>query len=298
MNLRDLNYFIILAKTRHFGEAARQCFVSQPTLSMQIKKLEDELNLSLFERDNKHVMLTAAGKTLLPQAQLILREVEQLKQLAQGLKDPFAGELHLGVIPSLAPYLLPHIMPALQARFPKLRIWLIEEQTARLVDRLAQGEIDAALMATPLLADFHYKTVFAEPFFFACSKNNSFSKKRVAVADLASQPVMLLEEGHCLREQAMEICHAAKAATQVDFSATSLETLLLMVQAGMGVTLVPALAIDEARHTNLKTIPFFEPSPKRTIALYWRKSSAKTACLEVMADLISEVIKPLIAQSE
>ncbi|KTC99951.1 LysR substrate-binding domain-containing protein [Legionella erythra] len=289
MNLRDLQYFVVLAKTEHFGEAARQCFVSQPTLSMQIKKLEDELGVQLFERDNKRVMLTDSGRLLLERARSILAEVAEMKAIANTARDPFAGELHLGVIPTVAPYLLPLIMSGIQSHFPQLKIWLIEDKTHRLVQSLQEGTLDAAIMALPVALDFDYQLLYEEPFYFACSPDYPLpAGQAVKLEQLAGQPVMLLEEGHCLREQAMSICKTVKAETTVDFTATSLETLRLMVQAGRGITLMPALAVRGIAESELKILPFANPGASRRIALFWRGSSAKRRCLEAIGDFISD----------
>ncbi|CDZ77458.1 Morphology and auto-aggregation control protein [Legionella massiliensis] len=293
MNLRDLHYFVILAELMHFGEAAKRCHVSQPTLSMQIKKLEEELGLPLFERNNKQVMLTDAGKALVGRAQQILTQVAEMKEFARASSDPYAGELRLGLIPTLAPYLLPLIMTEIQSAFPKIRVWLYEDKTQRLSEKLAAGQLDAALMATPVDGDFKHLILFEEPFYFAAANDSLMrNKKELKVDELANQPVMLLEEGHCLREQAMAVCQLAKAEVRADFTATSLETLRWMVQAGVGVTLLPALALQEAESSNLLVIPFAKPAPSRSIALYWRPGSAKDLCLKAMAGLISSIVQP------
>ena len=169
MNLRDLNYFVILAKVEHFGEAAKLCFVSQPTLSMQIKKLEDELGVLLFERNNKRVLLTEFGKILASRAADILTKVAELKETAQQAHDPFSGVLRLGVIPTVAPYLLPLVLPVIQASFPQLKIWVTEEKTTVLSEKLNAGELDAAIMSEPISFDFAKKILYEEPFYFACS---------------------------------------------------------------------------------------------------------------------------------
>lgn len=285
MNLRDLGYFIILAETRHFGEAAKRCFVSQPTLSMQIKKLEEDLGVSLFERTNKQVFLTDKGEALLPLAKKILVQVNEFKEAAQVLNDPFSGDLHVGAIPTVAPYLLPLIMPGLQQEFPQLKIWLVEEQTQNLIEKLEEGSLDAAIMADPIPGHFTRQILFEEEFYFACAKTNKLaSLAEVSLSDLAGQELLLLEEGHCLRDQAMAVCQMAQANNSIaDFTATSLETLRLMVQAGMGVTLLPALSIKTHSSDSLCYIPFQEPSPSRTLALYWRASSPKKECLEAIA---------------
>lgn len=290
MNLRDLTYFTILAETKHFGEAAKRCFVSQPTLSMQIKKLEEEFGLSLFERSNKQVFLTDEGKTLLPLVKKILVQVNELKELSHSLSDPFSGDVRLGAIPTVAPYLLPLIMPRLQQAFPRLKIWLVEEQTQGLIEKLEEGSLDAAIMAQPIDASFSQQVLFEEAFYFACAKTNPLAElSSISLHQLAGQELLLLEEGHCLRDQAMAVCQLAQANNKIaDFTATSLETLRLMVQTGMGVTLLPALSLSSYSSDLLRYIPFVDPTPSRTIALYWRTSSVKKQCLEAIAQ---EVIK-------
>jgi len=287
MNLRDLRYFVILAETKHFGEAAKQCFVSQPTLSMQIKKLEDDLGVALFERTNKQVFLTDHGQALLPTAKKILLLVNELKESAYFLNDPFAGALHLGAIPTIAPYLLPLIMPALKQHFPQLKIWLVEEQTNNLINKLEEGELDAAIMADPVTDNFSRQFLFEEVFYFACAKAHSLAKRKtISTNDLIGEQLLLLQEGHCLRDQAMAVCHMAKANDIADFSATSLETLRLMVQSGMGVTLLPALSVLTHTTDLLRYIPFEEPAPSRTLSLFWRNSSPKRQCLHAIAELV------------
>jgi len=291
MNLRDLQYFVVLARLQHFGDAAKQCFISQPTLSMQIKKLEDELGLALFERNNKQVRLTQQGKILAIHAQRVLDDVALLKDAARSIADPFTGELHLGVIPTLAPYLLPLIMPLIQQQFPNLKVWLVEDQTHRLIDKLSNGELDAAVMAIPVHGDFHLQVLFDEPFYFACAVDHPLrGLEKITMDQLAGEAILLLEEGHCLREQAMEVCRLAKAQSLADFTATSLETLRLMVQSGLGITLLPALAREGVNSESLITIPFIEPQPFRQIALYSRPNSAKKICLEAIAQLIARVV--------
>lgn len=289
MNLRDLGYFVILAETKHFGEAAKRCFVSQPTLSMQIKKLEEYLGVSLFERTNKQVFLTDQGKALLPLAKKILVQVNELKDAAYYLNDPFSGDLRLGAIPTVAPYLLPLIMPNVQQAFPHLKIWLVEEQTQELTEQLEEGRLDAAIMADPITPSFTRQVLFEEVFYLACAATNPLADlKTVSLNELAGQELLLLEEGHCLREQAMAVCQMAQGTNKIaDFTATSLETLRLMVQAGMGVTLLPALSLNYSSDL-LRYIPFVEPIPSRTLALFWRASSPKRRCLEAIAQ---EIIK-------
>jgi LysR family hydrogen peroxide-inducible transcriptional activator len=295
MNLRDLYYFVVLAELKHFGDAAKKCYVSQPTLSMQIKKLEESLGVHLFERTNKSVFLTDQGMILLARAKKIMMLVDEMKDIARNSKDPFAGDLRLGVIPTVAPYLLPLVMPSLKNHYPDLKIWLIEDQTHRLINKLESGEIDAAIMAQPVESQFTSLNIFEEEFYFACATSNPLaSSKKVAINALSSQPIMLLEEGHCLRDQAMAVCQMAKVNEVADFTATSLETLRLMVQSGMGVTLLPALAARTQSSSLLKCIPFAAPAPSRTLALFWRPGSPKIQCLQSIGGHIAQIIKEVL----
>lgn len=298
MNLRDLYYFAVLAELKHFGDTAKKCFVSQPTLSMQIKKLEETLGVELFERTNKQVLLTDQGAILLSRVKKILMLVDEVKDIARHSTDPFAGDLRLGVIPTVAPYLLPLVMPAIKSYFPDLKVWLIEDQTRRLINKLEHGEIDAAIMAQPVDGNFTSQNLYDEDFYFACADSNSLaSSKTVSINDLASQAIMLLEEGHCLRDQAMAVCQMAKVNEVADFTATSLETLRLMVQSGIGVTLLPALAARMEPSGFLKCIPFEDPVPSRTLALFWRVGTPKMKCLKAVGDHISEIIKHQLKQT-
>ncbi len=295
MNLRDLHYFVTLAQVEHFGTAAKRCFVSQPTMSMQIKKLEEELGVELFERDNKRVFITNIGRELLARATDILANVAEFKEAARTACDPMRGILRLGVIPTVAPYLLPLVLPAIQHQFPNLKIGLIEEKTTTLIDQLAAGGLDAAIMASPVAGDFVQRDLYEEPFYFACAADAPMAKQSlIKLSALTAYPVMLLEEGHCLREQAMAICHLVQAENYADFTATSLETLRLMVEVGYGVTLLPALVARDVKATHLSVIPFEKPWPTRTIALYWRPSSARKMCLNALADLMTTIINPLL----
>lgn len=299
MNLRDLQYFVVLADVKHFGEAAKRCFVSQPTLSMQIKKLEESLGVVLFERTNKQVILTDYGHQFLPRAKTILLLVEEMKYLAKQSQDPFAGELRLGIIPTVAPALLPLVMPMMKKEFPRLKVWLIEDQTHRLVDKLVGGEIDAAIMAQPIDQNFMSINLYEEPFYFACTKNHRLAReKKIAISELADEQLMLLEEGHCLRDQAMAVCQMAKANEIADFTATSLATLRLMVQEGIGVTLLPALTVLSEPSDVLECIPFSRPVPSRQIALFGRVGSPKRVCFEAIARLVTRLIEPKITFME
>lgn len=288
MNLRDLHYLVTVADTLHFGQAAKRCHVSQPTLSMQLKKLEDTLGVQLFERSNKQVLLTPVGSGIVTRARQILIEVEQMKQFAQSSRDPFSGILKLGLFPTLAPYILPSLMPKLQAEFPQLSILLTEEKTPALITQLESGEIDAALLALPIYSDALEGTpLFEEPFLLAVGASHPLAKRKsVTLAELRQETLLLLEDGHCLRDQALEVCHLMGINEASDFRATSLETLRHMVATSHAATLMPKLATLQDKIA--RYIPFTEDAPSRRIGLIWRKSSARGTLFTAMAKLITD----------
>ena len=281
MNIRDLRYFVAVAELGHFGKAAEQCFVSQPTLSGQIKKLEEELGVQLFERTNRRVVLTDAGQQIQPLAQRILREVESVKEIADSTKDPLSGRFKLGAFPTLATYIFPELVPALKKLAPKLRLILIEEKTAVLLEQLRTGQIDAALLALPIHDDYFLsQKLFDDEFMLAVPKDHELAAaKKVDQAMLAQQRLLLLEEGHCLRDQALEVCQLHGLGEEQDFRATGLETLRQMVRAGTGITFMPKIAVKE-KERGLHYIPFKKPAPIRTIGLVWRKTSARMPVIE------------------
>ncbi len=290
MNLRDLKYFIALAETRHFGQAAARSFVSQPTLSGQVKKLEDELGVMLFERTKKAVALTPVGAVLLPHARRAVEEAEALAQLARAGRDPLAGPLRLGAIPTLSPYLMPLVLAPLKRKHPKLQLVLTEELTERLLERLHHHELDAALIATPVKdAEFSTRALFDEPFWLAIPRKHPlYTKDTIGRRDLDRIELLLLAEGHCLAEQAMEVCHRpsrAQTGEQADLRAASLDTLLQLVGAGMGATLVPALALRSAG-AGVVTRPIEVPDAYRRVSLVWRRSFPRAAAIEALAEII------------
>ncbi|HOV96192.1 MAG TPA: DNA-binding transcriptional regulator OxyR [Thermomonas sp.] len=300
MNLRDLNYLIALADLRHFGKAAAACFVSQPTLSTQIKKLEDELGVALIERAPRKVMLTPAGQDAVTRARRIVAEVAQMKDAARRSHDPESGSLRLGVFPTLGPYLLPHVVPPLRERYPQLELLLVEEKSDVLLQRLREGKLDAALLALPIHDEqLHAQCLFEEPFVFAAPRQHPLAKKScLRMSQLSDETLLLLEDGHCLRDQALDVCRLAGAQEKSGFRATSLETLRQMVAAGVGVTLLPALSVHApiAASPNIQLVPFHTPPPSRKIALVWRKSSAMDAFLQGMGDAIARVVQAQLAQ--
>ena len=299
MNLRDLKYLVALADLRHFGKAADACFVSQPTLSTQIRKLEDELGVVLVERAPRKVMLTAAGLDVVQRARRIVAEVDEMKEAARRSMDPESGTLRLGVFPTLGPYLLPHVVPTLRARFPQLELLLVEEKSDELLQRLREGKLDAALLALLLHDDqLHAEFLFEEPFVLAAPQQHPLARRGALDAtELSDETLLLLEDGHCLRDQALDVCRLSGAREKSGFRATSLETLRQMVAAGVGVTLLPALSVHEpiAQPANIRLVPFRGTAPSRRIALVWRKSSALDAFLHQLGDAIGGATRAQLA---
>jgi LysR family hydrogen peroxide-inducible transcriptional activator len=298
MNLRDLRYLVALADLKHFGRAAEACFVSQPTLSTQIKKLEDELDVALVERAPRRVMLTETGLQIAERARGVLREIDQIRELARRTRDPESGTIRLGFFPTLGPYLLPHVVPGLRERFPKLELLLVEEKTATLIRMLHEGRLDAAGLALPIHDDqLHTEFLFEEPFVLAVPANHPLTRRpTLKTSDLADQNVLLLEDGHCLRDQALDVCHMAGANEKTGFRATSLETLRQMVAAHVGITLLPALAVKPPvpRSGNIRLLRFKDAAPSRRIALVWRKSSAQGPFLKRIADVMRALPRELL----
>ena len=293
MNLRDLKYLLALADHKHFGRAAAACFVSQPTLSTQIRKLEDELGVPLVERAPRKVMLTPAGRDAAERARRIVAEVEQMKEAARRSQDPEAGTVRLGMFPTLGPYLLPHVVPRIRARFPHLELLLVEEKSDVLLSRLREGKLDAGLLALPVADDqLHTEFLFEEPFVLAVPESHPLAQRgSLTLAELSHQQLLLLEDGHCLREQALDVCRLSGANEKSEFRATSLETLRQMVAADVGITLLPALAVKPpvARSPNIHLLGFSDSHPSRRIAMVWRKSSAMSGFLQVFAQVFREL---------
>jgi LysR family hydrogen peroxide-inducible transcriptional activator len=287
MNLRDLRYLAALAEHRHFGRAAEACHVSQPTLSTQIRKLEDELGVALVERAPRQVMLTAAGADIALRARRVLAEVEQMREVARRTADPEAGSVRLGLFPTLGPYLLPHVVPRIRKRFPRLELLLVEEKTEAMLHMLREGRLDAGVLALPLHEDWiESEFLFEEPFLLAVPEGHPLAGRHdLRLDELSDQRLLLLEEGHCLRDQALEVCQLAGAGEKLGFRATSLETLRQMVAAGVGVTLLPVLAVKPPvpAQSNLRLLHFRTPPPSRRLALVWRKSSAMSEFLRRLA---------------
>ena len=290
MTLRDLEYLVALADTQHFGRAAERCHASQPTLSAQVRKLEEFLGVALVERRPRRVALTAAGEAVVERARRMLRDADDIRALARASQDPLAGQLKVGLIPTLGPYLLPRIAPRIARALPKLQLMLHEYQTAALVERTLAGELDLAILALPAdTKGLVTRSLFAEAFLVAMPESHCLAaKKRVKSSDLSGEKLLLLEEGHCLRDQALEVCARAGTEEQ-DFRATSLETLRQMVAAGLGITLLPRLATEGpfASARSLVVRPFAPPAPNRVIGAAWRRSTSRAEAIDAVCALIS-----------
>jgi len=288
LSLRQLQYAVAVADTLGFHKAAALCHVSQPTLSAQLQQLEAVLGVQLFERDRRRVVLTAAGAEIVARARRVLVEVDDLVATATRAREPFTGRLRVGVIPTIAPYLLPDVMPAVHARYPKMSLVFREEKTADIVRELADGTLDAGIVALEAeIGDLARAEIAKDAFVVALPKEHPLARrKRLAVGDLEGARVLLLDEGHCFRSQALALCTRADA-TETTFRATSLATLAQMVSSGAGITLLPSLAVPvENRRGQLAVRPFTAPTPGRTIAIVWRPTSP-------FADALREIAKTI-----
>lgn len=298
MNFRALQYFVKLAELKHFSKAAEACFVSQPTLSTQIRKLEEELGVSLVERAPRHIMLTPIGEDIAHRARHVLRDIDHIKTAARRSKNPATGTIKLGIFPTLAPYLLPHVIPGIREKFPELKLQLAEEKTEDILGMLDQGRLDAGLLALPVNdPGLEIEVLFEEPFVTAMPAGHPLSDKTtISLKDLEGEELLLLEEGHCLREHALAVCELAGAHERVDFHATSMETLRQMVATNAGVTLMPVLAVKPPipKTDNIAIRPFAPPAPSRTIVLVWRSSSPLGKFLRQLAESLKVKPKSLL----
>jgi LysR family hydrogen peroxide-inducible transcriptional activator len=290
MNLKDLKYLVALADTGHFGRAAQRTFVSQPTLSAQLKKLEEYLGVKLVERHPKNVQLTEVGKEIVARARRMLSEGDEIVALARNNTDPLSGKLKVALIPTIGPYLLPRVMQKLRKALPQLGLMLYEHQTEELLKRLREGEIDLGILALPVDQDgLESRRLYREEFTVALPSDSALAQKpTIKAADLKGQTLLLLEDGHCLRDQALEVCSRVDVREAEDFRATSLETLRHMVVAGLGVTLMPELAVESpfGSQRGLVIRQFSKPAPARTVGAVWRKSTTRGAAIEAVCDTI------------
>jgi LysR family hydrogen peroxide-inducible transcriptional activator len=296
MTLQELKYLVALADQGHFGRAAEACFITQSTLSTQIKKLEAFLGVTLFDRSLRRVTPTPIGREIVAAARNVVEETERIRALAKHAQDPMARTVHLGVIPTLGPYYLPHALTLVHKKYPGLRLLLREEMTPQLLEHLADGQIDAALLALPVADDvLRVESLFYEPFFAALPADHALTTQaRLKVSDLAAEKLLLLDEGHCLREQALDVCGASGTGRE-EVRATSLETLRQMVGLGLGVTLLPALAVDAGPRIGRKAVevrPFKSPPPGRTIGLVWRRRAPFPETFERLAATLKASLPP------
>ncbi len=290
MNLRDLRYFVALSETRHFGKAAERSFVSQPTLSAQIKKLETYLGVQLIERQPRKVTLTETGAKILPLARRVLQESDEIVSLARNEHDPLSGKLKVGLIPTIGPYLLPLVARKLRKQLPRLKLMLYEYQTQPLLEKLRAGDIDLGILALPVPLDgLDVRALYDEDFTLAVPTASALAKKsNVKVDDLTGETLLLLEDGHCLRDQALDVCSRIDVKESEDYRATSLETLRQMVAAGLGITLLPQLATRGpfGSGQGLVVKAFAKPVPSRSVGAVWRKSTARTAAIKAVCDTL------------
>lgn len=292
MTLTELRYILAVAQEKHFGKAAEVCFVTQPTLSLGVRKLEEELGAALFERYNNGVKLTAFGEQIVAQAKRVLHEATVLKDLAIHHKDPLKGVLRLGAIYTVGPYLFPHLIPALQKLAPDMPIAVQEDFTENFRDKLRNGEVDVVILALPFSEpNIQTLTLYDEPMVILLPEKHSWHKKKqIAPTELATEKVLLLGQGHCLRDQILQVCPACRTTiAENHYVGSSLETLRYMVLSGLGLTVLP---LSAARTENLgKKSPlivreFTKPVPKRTIALAWRKSFARPQVINILKQAI------------
>lgn len=297
MNIRDLEYLVALSEFKHFRRAADSCNVSQPTLSGQIRKLEDELGIILLERTSRKVLFTQSGLLLVEQARTVLREIKLLKEMASNQGKEMTGPLHIGLIPTIGPYLLPCIMPTLKQAFPDLEVFLYEAQTHQLLELLNTGRLDCAIVAQVSETEsFIEVPIFEEKMLLAVSEENPLSKeKTLPMKRLKGQEMLMLDDGHCLRSQTLDYCFTAGAKENPHFQATSLETLRNMVAADVGITFMPELAVlSERSCKGIKYIPCHTPEPTRAITLVYRPGSPLRNRYERVAKAISSEVKSIL----
>jgi len=302
MTLTELKYIVAVARERHFGRAAEACFVSQPTLSVAIRKLEEELGVVLFERGGSEVSVTPLGLKIVAQAQLILEECANLVELARQGHDPLAGPLRVGVIHTIGPYLLPHLVPTQIAQTPQMPLLLQENFTDRLLELLRQGEIDCAIVALPLPdTGFAIQELYDEPFLVALPKTHPWCERTtISANELKNETMLLLGTGHCFRDQVLEVCpelsrySATSEGIQRTFEGSSLETIRHMVAAGIGITVLPKGSLSMPGHENqlLQYVPFEDPAPDRRVVLVWRRSFPRPAAIAALVRAIHDCRLP------
>ena len=291
MTLTELRYIVAVARERHFGHAAEACFVSQPTLSVAVKKLEEELGVTLFERGPGEVTVTPGGSKIVEQAQRVLEEASRIREIAAAGRDPLAGVLRLGAIYTIGPYLLPKLIPILRKSAPAMQLLIQENFTHRLAESLKSGEVDVILIALPFAEPaVETRAVYDEPFMVAVPKGHPWEgRKRVTSDELTRESLLLLGEGHCFRDQVLEICHTVRSRDRSALAKTveggSLETIRQMVAGGVGITVLPATSVASGGPNAsdlIRILPFAKPVPSRRVALAWRRSFPRPEAIEVL----------------
>lgn len=298
MTLTELRYVVALAQERHFGRAAQKCFVTQPTLSLALAKLEAELGVRLFERNKNEVLVTPMGAEIVDQARKVLDEVGKISSLAKGSQDQLSGALRLGVIPTIGPYLLPELVPILRKSAPNMPLMIEENFTASLVPMLRDGDIDAAIIALPFsVTGVKTRTLYEEPFSVVVPEGHLWAKKKnVRPDELSGENLLVLNAGHCFREQVLEACPGqSNTANPEGLSGSSLETIRNMVASGLGVSVLPATAL-QPRYGNklVKEIPFTDPVPSRKVAIAWRASFSRLKAVDAVAEAVLAVKLPCL----
>ena len=302
MTLTELRYVVALAQERHFGRAAQKCFVTQPTLSLALAKLEDELGLKLFERNKNEVLLTARGREIVEQSRKVLDEVGKIQQIARGGKDQLSGAFRLGVIPTIGPYLLPDLVPILRKRAPQMPLIIEENLTGNLAPMLRDGELDAVIVALPFsIPGVKTQGVYEEPFSVVVPEGHRWEhRKGVKPSELSDENLLVLNNGHCFRDQVLEACPGqSNTALPEGRAGSSLETIRNMVASGLGISVLPSTALTPRYASRLlKVVPFSTPVPSRKVAVAWRQSFDRPAAVELLADAIRAVKLPSLRISK
>ena len=297
MNLRDLEYFISLAEIKHFRKAAEACFVSQPTLSGQIKKLEEELGLILINRNSKQVKLTRAGESLLPYAYKVLQGVDEIKMVATEYKNPFEGKVKLALIPTIAPYLLPLIHGELRQKFPKINFEIYEKKTSEILEELKTNQIDVGILALPIDDQELTEIPVYNESFYLVHDDKTIVENTDNLDYLSNNSLYLLEEGHCFRNQILSLCSLNKDDT-IPFTASSLESIKALIMSSGGISMIPELTKKHWKNESpqLEYLEFNDPQPARSVGLIHRKNSFRNECYKDMATVIENIVKPLISK--
>ena len=294
MTLTELKYIVAVSREKHFGRAAEACFVSQPTLSVAIKKLEEELDVKLFERGASEVSVTSLGEQIVRQAQQVIEQAAAIKEIAKRGKDPISGPLRLGIIYTIGPYLLPDLVKQAIDRVPQMPLMLQENFTQRLLEMLRIGELDCAIMAEPFPdTGLAVAALYAEPFVVAVPTGHPLARRKTITAEeLKSETMLLLGTGHCFRDHVLEVCpeyarfSSGTEGIRKSFEGSSLETIKYMVASGMGVTVVPQLSVPKERQPHIRYIPFAEPVPTRRVVLAWRRTFTRYEAIAALRNAI------------